>query len=143
MKNFEARQREIRERSQNRRIPQARVNPEIESTEGGHEVVRLKKRISELEIQVLSLEKENRELGNKNKSLWSALLNSPIGIASGNKGTISSNTATRADIDYPTHNPVWHSEGTRSRFSHFVPDIQEVGVCRRSNGAPGLVCRTV
>jgi hypothetical protein len=62
VKNLETRQREMRERSQNRRIPQAPVNSEIDGTEDKSLVTRLKKRISELEIRVLSLEKQNREL---------------------------------------------------------------------------------
>ena len=62
MKNLEARQREMRERNQIKRISPEPTFSEPVVAEDSPEVVRLKKRISDLEIRVLSLEKENREL---------------------------------------------------------------------------------
>lgn len=59
MKNLETRQREMRVRNQ---IPQRSAKSEVSVIDDTSEVTRLKKRISELETRVLSLEKENREL---------------------------------------------------------------------------------
>ncbi len=62
MKNLEARQREMRERNQNnKRISQSVERFGIGASDSP-EVARLKKRISELEMRVGFLEKENREL---------------------------------------------------------------------------------
>jgi hypothetical protein len=62
MKNLEARQREMRERSQSKRIAEPSLNSALEAEDDTPAVARLKKRISELEIRLLLLEKENREL---------------------------------------------------------------------------------
>ena len=62
MKDLETRQREMRGRNQIKRISPAPALSEPEAVGDSPEVLRLKRRISDLEIRALSLEKENREL---------------------------------------------------------------------------------
>ena len=62
MKNLEDAQREMRERNARKRREEDFVQPEIASADDSPEVVRLKREISALKEQVMTLEMENNRL---------------------------------------------------------------------------------
>ncbi len=62
MKNLEDAQREMRERNARKRREEDFVQPEIAAADDSPEVVRLKREISALKEQVMTLEMENNRL---------------------------------------------------------------------------------
>jgi hypothetical protein len=62
MENLEGRQREMRERNAQKKREKSLTQPEIAASDDSPEVLRLKKRISELNERVLAQQVENNRL---------------------------------------------------------------------------------